>query len=258
MRWSYSLLILLCLFNTQVLLGQQETLDDTHLFQTFFQDAAVSESPYGEAILGFSDIDRLQVINLGVRGSIPINSQFEIGGSLAFLSSDQDFGNGESGISDVRVTGRYHFQTRQATKITAGAFITLPIGDEDLGQSELNLGVFGALRHPIAARTVITGTLSLEFLEGAPVRNGGWPRITVFGRDRETALLLGGGVIHQATEQFNVIGELNLVTEGDFALLSGGIDYKLQSSRLRGTLGLGLDNGAPDLAIVVGFLHFFN
>ncbi len=76
--------------------------------------------------------------------------------------------------------------------------------------------------------------------------------------DRETALLLGGGIIHQINTQLTFVGELNLVTEGEFGMISGGLDYKLQSGgRLRGTLGLGIDDGAPDLAIVISFLHFF-
>ena len=175
------------------------------------------------------------MISLGVTGAIPINPQFEIGGSIAFLNVDSNAGNGESGLSDLRMTGR-----------------------DELGQGEINLGVFGAVRHPIAASTILTGTLSLDFLKGAPVGNGGWPRLSVLSADRETALLLGGGIIHQINTQLSFVGELNLVTEGEFGMISGGLDHKLQSGgRLRGTLGFGLDDGTPDLAIVISFLHFF-
>ena len=71
-------------------------------------------------------------------------------------------------------------------------------------------------------------------------------------------MLIGGGVIHEVNSQINIIGELNFATKGDFSMLNGGIDYQMQSSnRLRGTLGIGFDDGAPDLAIVGSFLHEF-
>ncbi|MCH8872408.1 hypothetical protein IH824_06485 [candidate division KSB1 bacterium] len=258
MHYYTFLFISLFLLNFESLFSQNETLDDIHLFQTFFRDARIADAAYGQATLGFSDFDGADVINIGVTGAIPINPQFEIGGSIAFLNVDPNTGNGESGFSDLRMTGRYHFQSRNLTKITAGGFLTLPIGKDELGQGEINLGVFGAVRHPIGASTVLTGTLSLDFLKGGPVGNGGWPALSVSSVDRETALLLGGGIIHQINTQLSFVGELNLVTEGEFGMISGGLDYKLQSGgRLRGTLGLGLDDGAPDLAIVISFLHFF-
>ena len=249
----------LSLLNSGLVLGQNETLDDIHLFQTFFRDARVAEAAYGQATLGFSDFDGANVINLGVTGAIPVNPQFEIGGSIAFLNVDPNNGNGESGLSDLRMTGRYHFQSRNATKITAGGFLTLPIGKDELGQGETNLGVFGAVRHPIATSTVLTGTLSLDFLKRGIVGNGGWPGIAVLSAKRETTLLFGGGVIHQINTQLSFVGELNLVTEGEFGMISGGLDYKLKSGgRLRGTLGVGIDDGAPDLAIIANFIHFFD
>ncbi len=258
MRCTSFLIVFLSLLNSGLAQGQNETLDDIHLFQTFFRDARIADAAYGQATLGFSDFDGADVINFGVTGAIPINPQFEIGGSIAFLNVDPNAGNGESGLSDLRMTGRYHFQSRNLTKITAGGFLTLPIGKDELGQGEINLGVFGAVRHPLGASTVLTGTLSLDFLKGAPVGNGGWPALSVSSVDRETALLLGGGIIHEINAQLSFIGELNLVTEGEFGMISGGLDYKLQSGgRLRGTLGLGIDDGAPDLAIVISFLHFF-
>lgn len=255
---TWSLVFAFCLL-VLPLQGQSDTLDDIRLFQTFFQDAAVSNHPYGEGIFGFSDFDAASVINVGVRGAYPINPQFEIGGSLAFISADPDVGSGESGLSDLRITGRYHLHMDQPTQVTVGGFLTLPIGSEDVGQGETNFGAFGAVRHPLAPNTVLTGTISLEFLEGAPLRNGGWPGIVVANTDKETAILLGGGIIHKTSSQISLVGELNIVTEGDFAMLSGGVDYELRSGgRLRGTLGLGLDDGAPDLSLVFGFQHSFD
>jgi len=52
--------------------------------------------------------------------------------------------------------------------------------------------------------------------------------------------------------------ELNIRTEGDYILLSGGLDYALQGGgRLRGALGLGVDNGAPNFALRGGYYFGF-
>ncbi|TDI85801.1 MAG: hypothetical protein E2O79_01095 [Caldithrix sp.] len=254
---NFLFIITLCFCGIKMLYAQSDTRDDVHLFQTFFRDATVAENPYGDATVGFSDFDGGKITHVGVRGAFPINPQFEIAGGIAFVNEDPDNGSGESGITDLRVTGRYHLVTQGQTNISIGGFLTLPIGKEDLAQGEANFGGFGALRHPVGPRTVITGVASLDFLKGTPAASGGWPLLSI-GGDREAVLLIGGGVIHEVNSQINIIGELNLATKGDFSMLNGGIDYKMQSgNRLRGTLGIGFDDGAPDLAIVGSFLHEF-
>lgn len=256
-RLKFFIIIIICVCSLSAAHAQTSTLDDVRLVQTYFRDAAVSGTTYGEGVFGFSDFDGINVLNIGVRAGVPIQQRFTIGGAIAFLNADPEVGDGESGISDLRVVGVYHFLTNSRTAFSAGGFLTLPIGKKELGQDEANFGIFGAVRHPVASQTVITGTASLDFLEGAPVEAGGWPGIFI-GGDRETVLLLGGGVIHQINRQFNLIGELNLRTEGDFGLLTGGVDYELASGgRLRGSLGIGLDDGAPDVTLLLGFLHYF-
>ncbi|HEX9652286.1 MAG TPA: hypothetical protein VGA99_01115 [bacterium] len=252
-----SFIIIICFCSLGAVHAQNETLGDVHLFQTFFNDAAAPTTTYGEGVFGFSNFDGANVINLGVRAGFPINEQFTVGGGIAFLNADPDVGNGESGISDLRMVGIYHLPSRSATIFSVGGFLTLPIGKDELGQGEASFGAFGAVRHPVARQTVITGTLGLEFLKGAPVEAGGWPGVGV-GANRETALLLGGGVVHQVTGAVSLVGELNFRTEGDFALLTGGVDYELASGgRLRGGLGIGVDDGAPDVSILLGYLHSF-
>ena len=259
MRALNFFILTLCWSGFQLLFAQSETRDDVHLFQTFARDATVTENPYGDATLGLSDFDGGSVTHLGVRGSFPVSPQFEISGGIAFIGSDPDFGGGESGLSDLRVTGRYHMPTHGRTNFSVGGFLTLPIGKDDLRQGKANLGGFGALRHPVGPRTVITGVVSLDFLKGAPASSGGWPFLSINSRGRETVLLIGGGVIHEVKSRIHIIGELNFTSQADFTMLNGGIDYEMQSGgRLRATLGLGLDDGAPDIAIVGGYLHQFH
>jgi hypothetical protein len=48
------------------------------------------------------------------------------------------------------------------------------------------------------------------------------------------------------------------MTDPDYMNLTVGADYKLKSNiRLRGGLGLGLDDGAPDFMLFTSFLFFF-
>jgi hypothetical protein len=44
-------------------------------------------------------------------------------------------------------------------------------------------------------------------------------------------------------------------TAVDYAMLSGGVDYLLQNNgRVRGALGIGLDDDAPDVMFLVSYL----
>jgi hypothetical protein len=238
--------------------AQGNNTSDVHLFQTFSRDAAIAENTYGEGILGYSDYDFFSNLNFGVRAGFPVNNQFEISGGLGFVNVDPEFGNGESGITDLRVNGKYFFPTRSKTQISAGASLTLPIGSEDIGQGEANLGFFGALRHAASSKTTITAILGLDLIEAVFFGDGGIPGISAGSLDQEASLYLGGGVIQQLNNQLHLVGELNFATEGDYAMLSGGLDYRLQSGgRLRGMLGIGLDDGAADITLLFGYLLFF-
>jgi hypothetical protein len=42
-------------------------------------------------------------------------------------------------------------------------------------------------------------------------------------------------------------------------MISGGLDYQLQNGgRFRSLLGLGIDDGAPDITLLAGYLLFFD
>ena len=37
-------------------------------------------------------------------------------------------------------------------------------------------------------------------------------------------------------------------------MLSGGVDYNMGNARVRGALGIGMDDGAPDFRIMGGYM----
>ena len=230
--------------------------DDVRLLQTFFEDAPIAASPYAEGFFQYSSSNFFSAIDISAQAAFPIPGapNLQIGGGWGFRSLNPDndtFGNasGESGITDVTVSGRYQVLPGQ-TPISVGALLTLPIGSEDIGESAFDFGFFGSMRHNFPSGLAITGTFGLQFIEVQSFGNNS---------DRETAALIAGGVIYPLPQSdLSIIGEFDLKTKGDYALLTGGVDYKLKGpGRLRGGIGVGLDDGAPDFAFRFGYLMGF-
>ncbi|MDZ7344224.1 MAG: transporter [candidate division KSB1 bacterium] len=233
-----------------VLRAQTHSADAVHLFQmqSFFKDAVITTTPYGEGAFFYGNSDVVSNYTFGVRGGYDVSQALEVGAALAFASVDPDFGEGQSGLTDLLLSARYKIRLSGNTKLVAGGFLTLPMGAKDIGENHLDFGAFGALRHPLNSGVVLTANLGLDFIE-----IGSGP-----AEDRKLSLALGGGVIYPVNSQVAIVGELNLETETEYALLSGGVDYQLKSgSRLRGTLGFGLNDGAPDFLFGAGFLMSF-
>lgn len=227
--------------------AQTPSTDKVRLFQSFYRDAPITAVPLVDAGLEFDDYDGGSFFNLGAKSGIPIKSNFDLGAGVHFISFNPEVGDGESGLSDIWVSGKYRIDNvfQGNTAFSAGGYITLPTGSEDVGQSNFNFGAFGAIRHPLDNQLTLTGVLGLDFIENIL-------------DDRESSLLLGGGVIYDYDPKLNFVGELKIQTEGDYAMLTAGTDYALQANgRVRGALGVGLDDGAPDLALLASYLFFF-
>jgi hypothetical protein len=261
MRRIHLLLAFALMFGAGVLFAQNGS-DDVHLFENFFRDATIAGAMYGEGGLVYDSYDGGNVLSLGAQGGYPIMPDLELNAALSFMSYSPDAGDGTSGISDLLVSGRYNV-VPENTRISVGGYVTLPIGSEKLfGQNSLDFGAFGAARHPLDNGMVVTGTLGLDFYEAKTITVGDYKIVngqvvydTKEETDHETSLALGGGLIYPHSEQLNFVGEAVLHTKGDYFLISGGADYKLQSGgRVRGSLGIGLDSGAPDFSLSLSYL----
>jgi len=247
---KYLFTALMALMFHHTVFAQANTQDQVHLFQTFFEDASMVKTPYGQASLRFGDYDNASTVHIPLQFVLPTGDHYEMnfGVEAGFLSYNPEVGDGESGLTDIKVVGRYNFPAGR-TKVAAGGYLTLPVGNEDVGQSNFNIGAFGALRHPINPKFTITGAVMIESLEQ---QQGA-------GDDRETALLLAFGTIYKVDPRFHLIGEINLKTGVDYGLLSFGVDYVVTSQgSLRGALGLGMDDAAPDLQLLLGYHHYFD
>ena len=262
--------ITLILLITALAAFAQGNVDDVHLFQNFYRDATIASSPYGEGFVNYSTYEYGSMFALGAQGGYGITPQLEVNANLGFTSFNPEYGDGSSGITDLTAAGRYLVLSQDALRITAGGFLTLPIGSEDIGQGNLNFGAFGATRYGLSNGMVITGTVGLDFYETTTYEYEGGGVDFVDGdlvytepeektkTEYKNSLVLAGGVIYPQSDQLSIIGEIMFKTDQDYGMLSGGVDYLLQNGgRVRGALGLGIDDAAPDFMILLSYLMSF-
>lgn len=242
------LAILLILTST---VHAEDALNEIHLFQSFLRDAFSTDQIFGDAFVTYDDYDPGSSFGAGFRGFYPINERLDMGAQLGFRSVDSgaEGADSESGLTDLAVVGKYDLMSDEKN-VSVGGLITLPIGSEDVGQGELNFGGFGAFRYPLE-NMVVTGTVGLDFFEIETFDYLTGDKDTEY----ETSINIGAGLLYPIGETLTFIPEIVMQTEGDYMMLSIGLDSKLVSgSRLRGSLGVGLDDGAPDLSLTGTFL----
>jgi hypothetical protein len=74
----------------------------------------------------------------------------------------------------------------------------------------------------------------------------------------ELSLLLGCGAIYSINDRFYAVSEFNYQSEGDYMLITGRIDYELKiDKQVTTAIGIGLDDGAPDLTFMLSYSHAF-
>jgi hypothetical protein len=244
----------------------RETTDEVHLFQNFFRDATIAANPYGEGFVNYSSYEYGSMFALGVQGGYGITPVLELNANLGYASFSPKNGDGSSGLTDLTVAGRYLVYDENSLRITAGGLLTAPIGSEEIGNGNLNFGAFGATRYTLPNAMVITGTIGLDFYETTTYTGGSLDFVNgqyiyVEPEEKteyENSLVLAGGLIYPQSDQLAIIGEIMFKTDVDYSMLSGGVDYQLQGNgRVRGAIGLGLDDGAPDFLLMLSYLMSF-
>lgn len=222
--------------------AQQDTFDDVHLFQSFFRDAPIASELYAEGSFTYSNFDFLDRTTIGAQASYPVTPKIEVGGVAYYVNRmPVEVDEGTKAFADVSVYGRYNF-IDEGTKFSAGVYGTVPVGSKDIGEGNLNLGIFSAVRHPISEFVILTGTLGVDFLDTAI-------------EDYEASFNMGGGVIYKAADNFFMVSEFSVQSDLDYSAVSTGIDYKFTKfSRFRANLLLGVDQNAPDYGAKGGLL----
>lgn len=221
--------------------AQRNTFDDVHLFQSFFRDVPIASTLYAEGSYTYSNFDFLDRTTIGAQASYPVTPKIEVGGGAYYVNRMPIEVEGTKALSDVAVYGRYNFVDEE-TKFSGGIFGTVPIGSKEIGEGNLNFGVFSAIRHPVSGSVVLTGTLGVDFLDTAI-------------EDYEASFNMGGGIIYEINDDFFMVSEFSVRSDLDYSAVSTGIDYKLfEFARFRANLLLGVDQNAPDYGAEGGLL----
>jgi hypothetical protein len=241
-----SFFTILMIISASALMAQSGT-DQVRLFQSYFFDTPIATTNHVQPGLSHSSYEHSSILTIGANGGYVVNPKLEVLGGLDYISISYDNDNidGQSGLSDLALVGRYKLTEGKPTQFAAGALLTLPIGSDDIGAGNLDFGGFAAVRHPLKNGMVVTGNVALLLEE--TINNKGED-------DRESSLELAGGVIYPMNNLVNIVGELTIKGDKDYMLLSGGVDYVMGNGHLRGALGIGLDDAAPDFRIMAGYL----
>ena len=249
MKYQRLFIVAIGLLAAQLSWAQSNTKDDVRFFEHFFNDAAVVTSTYVEGVAAYGDYDAGSSFVLGAQGGIPVSDRLDAGARWAFANRDWDYGGSESGLTDIELWGRYQLNSVSAANVTVGGALTLPVGKEEVGGDNFDLGGFLAARMPLDNGIVIMGSTGLNLVEMSD-RYG--------GSDRGLSLHLGGGAIFALNPQTHLTAEIGIDTKEDYFALTGGMDHALSAtSRLRAALVVGLDDGAPDFGLQGGFLVSF-
>ena len=217
--------------------------EDVRPFTAWITDAVIVQGLVVEPFFALNDYSGpFKGWNLGGQAGFKAAPDFETGvrWSLDRLSADNG-GGSETGLSDLRGYARYRVQAKNP-QVSVGASVDLPIGKEEVGAGNFNVDLFGAMRYHLDSGVVLLANAGIESVE--------------FGGDnRDTGIHFGGGALYPLSRDLSAIGELNWGSASEYGLINGGLDYLVSgSNHLRASLGFGIDNGAPDLTLLLGFL----
>ena len=245
--------------------ASQDMQNDVHFFQFFNKDGGIDPNPYVDAGVAYYDYDQASAYSLGIQGGMSLMSKLQLDCEINLVNWDPDYGQQEAGMSDLLVSVRYLVLSpgeaefaqdfTSGMQVTAGGYVILPIGSEEIEQGNLGLGVFSAARYPLEMGLVLAANVGFDYIE-----TDNWSSTS---DDYELSLSLGIGAIYPLNEQLSIVGELHKKTEIDYLLLSGGVDYQLDfGGHIRGAIGRGFTDtvygiGATDFMFTARFMYPF-
>jgi hypothetical protein len=249
-RSAIAALFAACLAPAAVAQDAQAPPDDTlRLFQRFAEDGAIAPHVWLEGqgrwqtnTRFFGDLESDRWAGLAVLG-LGLTEELEMGLRIGVLQVDPDSGASENGISDLEVHVKYRLDELPAS-IVVGGLVKLPTADEEhgLGTGKVDLEGFGAVRKDLGHVTLI-GNGGLRINQDPDVEGE---------IDGEMSILLGGGMIIGLTSRVYNSWEITYESKryeggaGD-SRLTPGIMWRVGNRGLvRGAIGIGLSDGAPD------------
>jgi hypothetical protein len=210
-------------------------------FQTWIEDAVIVPGFAIEPFFDLSDYGSASGWMLGGQAAFKAATDFETGlrWSLDHFSYDAPGANDHTGLSDLRGYARYRVRPENP-QVSAGAWVDLPVGADEVGAGNFNVDLFGALRYQTNTDLVVLANAGLESIE-----TGG----------RDTGIHFGGGALYPLARDLSALGEFNWRSASNYGEISGGLDYLLAgSNHIRVALGFGFDDAAPDVTLRLGYL----
>ncbi|PIE71887.1 MAG: hypothetical protein CSA22_00580 [Deltaproteobacteria bacterium] len=265
MRHRIGLLTAICVFwSAQTVLAAVN--QNTRLLQKAEWDGAVIVGNWLSGEFRYQrydqDIDAL-VLGQTFATAFPRLPLLELGGRFWVINADYDDTDDEFGIGDIDCWGKYQFLSSGPLQVSGGMMLSLPLGSDKVlhprATGAINMELFTAARYQVSREIIAIGHFG--------IRKNGDMDIDLAGvdweLDGEIQLELGGGVLVDLTPTLNVSAELNFASEpydssDNDIELTGGAEYLLQQNMsLTAGLGLGLDDGAPEAELIVGYTLSF-
>jgi hypothetical protein len=239
------------------------TSGQDRLFLVFAEEAATVPHQWWEAQAEFRDGDPVDANVLrGVVALMPFQN-LEVGGRMGFGSTDAPDPLPEgSGATDLDLWAKYHFGAVNAqTEFAAGALLTVPTGDDTagLGDDSFDVEAFGSMRFRTDS-IIFSGVAGIRFNGDGQVY-GGEDAPFGFETDGNTSVILAGGGIYPVSDVLSLTGEVYFESErvdgadSDTRLAVGANWRPWNRGMLRGALGVGLSDGAPDAQVLVSYAY---
>jgi len=227
------------------------------LFAAFAEDATVIQRQWWEAQIELDDYDQADATIL--RGVVAFQpwKDVELGARMGFGDVDAPGGAGGSGGTDLDIWGKYMLGSdANATDFVVGAGVTVPTGDDasGLGADSFGASLFGALRYKLP-RWVLSAHAGLRMNEDGQVMGA--------NLDGQTSAQFGLGGLVPVAQRLTAVGEVWYESErfdgadADFRVLGGVNWHAGERFTVRGAVGFGLDDGAPDAQLLGGFAARF-
>ncbi|WP_419657490.1 uncharacterized protein Dvar_66340 [Desulfosarcina variabilis str. Montpellier] len=267
---------------------KNEGANDSRLLQRPEWDGAVVSGPWLSTELRYQDWDDkgtdFMLAPLFAM-PMPMLDQLEMGLRFYLLHWDPDSDDYDDGfgLGDIDLWLKYQLLQTSQMETSAGLLVTLPLGDDSIGHpvasGEFNVELFGGLRYHVNDAWAVLAHLGIRKNADMDVeyKNGGSDKW-----EGEIQYQLSGGVICQVTPSLSVNGEFsyasnpystyskqyisqrwNIYTitkndDEDDIRLTGGAEYAIMDDlSIKGGIGIGLDDFAPEFDIILGFTYGF-
>lgn len=229
------------------------------MFRSYAEDTAIVDHFRLEAQVQRQEGDAFDRGLMNVIGTASFKAipAVEFGAKLSLVGVNTNNSMSGDGLGDTDLWAKYALGATQDSRheLAFGAVVTLPTGSDSKGAGFGSTGskLFAAARREFSAG-VFTGNVNLTF-------NGDGEFFDA-SLEGKTALGVNFGVIVPWTFRLAFVGEVGYATErfedwGAEAGVLGGVNVLLKEGSIRGALGLGLDDGSPDVELTVGYAFLF-